>query len=63
MAIGASHLGASFVTGIDIDTDALNIAQENVENCEADVELIQGDIMNFNSFFKQKKFFDTVIMV
>lgn len=64
LAIGASLLGASYVTAIDIDEEAIEIAQENLENCEVEnIEFILGDITNFKKFFKQRRFFDTVIMV
>jgi len=44
LAIGAALLGASTVLGIEIDKDAIRIAQENARLLGADVEFINADI-------------------
>ncbi|MFQ6095933.1 MAG: METTL5 family protein [Candidatus Bathyarchaeia archaeon] len=44
LAISASLLGARFVVGVDIDRDAVNVAEENVEAAGAEVEFVIGDI-------------------
>jgi putative methylase len=44
LAIGAALLGASTVRGIEIDNDAIRIAQENARLLGADVEFINGNI-------------------
>ena len=44
LAISASLLGARFVVGVDIDGEAVKVAEENVDAVNAAVELIIGDI-------------------
>jgi len=44
LAIGAALLGASTVRGIEIDKDAIRIAQENARLLGADVEFVNADI-------------------
>jgi len=44
LAIGAALLGAASVRGIEIDTEAIRIAQENARLLDADVEFINADI-------------------
>lgn len=44
LAIGAALLGAGTVRGIEIDKDAIRIAQENAQLLGADVEFINADI-------------------
>lgn len=44
LAIGASLLGAASVTGIEIDADAITVAEENANLLEADVEFIRADV-------------------
>ncbi|KAJ2539398.1 hypothetical protein EV175_006349, partial [Coemansia sp. RSA 1933] len=51
LSIAASMMGASHVLGIDVDTDALEIAQDNVEVFELGdiIDLVQGSISEQNS--------------
>jgi predicted RNA methylase len=67
LSIGAYFLDAASVTGIDIDMDALNIATENAQNVEADIEFVHIDVLQFENILKkfknEKKIFDTVVMV
>lgn len=44
LAIGASLLGAASVRGIEIDKDAIQIAQENARLLGADVEFVHADV-------------------
>jgi putative methylase len=44
LAIAASLLGASWVVGVDLDEDAVQIARKNVEKVGASVDLFVGDI-------------------
>lgn len=45
LTIGAALLGASYVLGIDIDQDALDICQENIEIYDLEtIDLLQLDI-------------------
>ena len=59
-------LGASFVTGFDIDDDALSVFRENAEGFEIDnYDLIRADV-NSEDFAgagsRLRKAFDTVVM-
>jgi putative methylase len=56
LAIGASLLGASEVIGLDIDDQALHVAEENARQLGAEVRLLH---MKINEF--QEKV-DTVVM-
>lgn len=55
LAIGASKLQAN-VVAIEKDSDALEVARENVDETGADVDFIEGDIE------KVSESFDTVVM-
>eukprot|EP00056_Hartaetosiga_gracilis_P010625 m.158563 g.158563 ORF g.158563 m.158563 type:complete len:209 (-) comp13355_c0_seq1:3077-3703(-) len=44
LSIGCAILGSSFTVGFDIDSDALDLARENVDDMEVDVELVQADV-------------------
>lgn len=44
LAISASLLGAEFVVGVDIDKDAVRVAEENAESTGAEVEFAVGDL-------------------
>ena len=52
------------VTGFDIDTDALNIAQDNLLelDCADRVDLVLGDILQLQKSNQLKGYFDTVVM-
>jgi len=56
LAISASLLGARFVVGVDIDRDAVKVAEENAETAGADVQYIIGDLSSVAGHF------DTAIM-
>ena len=53
LAIGAAMLGASDVVGIDVDPDALEVAQRNLVELEAEeeVDLILADVARVPSMF------------
>lgn len=61
LAIGASLLGATAVTGIEIDPGAVQVAQENAGILEADVTFIAADV-NDPSLPERLGGVDTVIM-
>eukprot|EP00271_Cylindrocystis_brebissonii_P016582 TRINITY_DN4044_c0_g1_i2.p1 TRINITY_DN4044_c0_g1~~TRINITY_DN4044_c0_g1_i2.p1 ORF type:complete len:222 (-),score=47.94 TRINITY_DN4044_c0_g1_i2:1477-2142(-) len=44
LGIGAAMLGAEHVMGVDIDEDALSIAQENCAEMEVHMDLLLGDV-------------------
>uniref|UniRef100_A0ACD6AAN6 Uncharacterized protein n=1 Tax=Avena sativa TaxID=4498 RepID=A0ACD6AAN6_AVESA len=48
LAIASALLDAEHVTGIDIDLQSLELAQENATDLELDIDLIQCDIKNLN---------------
>jgi len=56
LAIGASNLGASQITAIDIDSAAIEVARENAETAKANIDWIVGDLEAIHGEF------DTVIM-
>src|SRR2546425_2102725 len=56
LAIGAALMGAEEVVGVDVDQRALELARENAETAEAQVEWVQSDIEKIN------RKFDAVIM-
>jgi putative methylase len=61
LAIGAALLGAGAVTGIEIDKDALTVAQENAALLNVEVEFIGADVRE--SWCRDRiGTFDTVIM-
>jgi len=61
LSIGSVMLGAGFVTGFDIDNDALELFAENIAEFEMDnLDLIQIDIKNIGEGWKKR--YDTVIM-
>jgi putative methylase len=59
-AIGSTLLGASRVTGTDIDRDALLVAERNAEQMNVEVEFVRGDIAD-QAFLASLGHFDTVI--
>ena len=44
LAIGAKLMGAGSVTGIDIDREAVKIAQENADSLSLDVSFVAGHV-------------------
>ena len=56
LAIGASNLGASQITAIDIDSAAIEVARENAETAKSNIDWIVGDLEAIHGEF------DTVIM-
>lgn len=61
LSIGSVMLGAGFVTGFDLDPDALELFAQNIEDFEMDnVDLINMDVKNIGEGWENK--FDTVIM-
>ena len=44
LGIGAQIFGSAYTMGIDIDLDALNVARQNIEDFEVDVELVQANV-------------------
>jgi len=62
LSIGCVMLGAASVTGIDIDEDALAIAQQNVTDFEMEesIELVVGSMAQAGNMFREK--FDVVVM-
>uniref|UniRef100_A0ABZ3NNJ6 Methyltransferase-like protein 5 n=1 Tax=Rattus norvegicus TaxID=10116 RepID=A0ABZ3NNJ6_RAT len=61
LSIGAAMLGAGLCVGFDIDEDALEIFNKNVEEFElTNVDMIQCDVYSLSS--RMSKLFDTVIM-
>lgn len=64
LAIGTVMMGASIAFGFDIDSDALQICQENLEELEVpSIELIQTDVKLLGGDqSKFHKFFDTVVL-
>lgn len=46
LAIGAKLMGAGSVTGIDIDREAVKIAQENADSLSLDIGFVAGRVNN-----------------
>lgn len=62
LSIGAVMMGSSYVLGVDIDDDALNICKTNVEEFEIDnIDLVQQDITTASGDVSRLKV-DTVVM-
>ncbi|KAF8393399.1 hypothetical protein HHK36_021643 [Tetracentron sinense] len=59
LGLAAALLGAEYVSGIDIDSQSLEIASQNAEDLELDINLIQCDIRNLGW---RGKIVDTVVM-
>ena len=68
LSIASVMLGAESVTGVEIDTDAISIFQENIEDIgldESAIDIVQTDIcndVNCNTSPLREKSFDTVVM-
>lgn len=63
LGIGSVLLGASYVLGVDIDEEALQISTSNIEQFElCDIDLVQCDVKSLPQVLEGKSKFDTVIM-
>mmetsp|Transcript_22806 Transcript_22806/g.36404 ORF Transcript_22806/g.36404 Transcript_22806/m.36404 type:complete len:213 (-) Transcript_22806:1079-1717(-) len=62
LAIAAQVMGSGYTLGVDIDTDALAIAQENVDELEVDVDFINANLLEDGPFPLLARKFDTVVM-
>lgn len=64
LSVGAAMIGSEHVVGFDIDADALEIAQKNLEECEleSNVEFIQCDVKQIDFILTEENLFDIVIM-
>lgn len=61
LSLGAKMLGAEYVVGFEIDSDAIDIQYRNCSDIELFVEIIQCDVLQYLPG-KFEKYFDTVIM-
>ena len=62
LSIGSIMLGAEFVVGLEIDSDAIEICQENISDFEIDnIDIIQTDV-SLDVPPQMAKKFDTVIL-
>nr|CAG4637295.1 EOG090X0BVL [Ceriodaphnia reticulata]SVE73150.1 EOG090X0BVL [Ceriodaphnia reticulata] len=63
LGIGSVLMGASYVLGVDVDEEALQISTSNINQFElTDIDLIQCDVKDLPSVLERKAKFDTVIM-
>jgi len=63
LSVGASMLGASYVLGVDVDEDALEICSSNLEEFEmTNVDLLQSDVTSLLGQTRLYGSFDTVVM-
>ncbi|KAH3768003.1 phosphatidylinositol-3,5-bisphosphate 5-phosphatase [Pelomyxa schiedti] len=63
LTVGSLLLESSFTVGIDIDSNALSVAQSNCEEFDiTNVDFVQGDVVAGLDFMRNRKSFDTVIM-
>lgn len=70
LSIGCAMLGAGFVTGFDIDDDAIAVCKNNLDDFDIDfADVVQCDVLKLcdddddsdgNRRFRKK--FDTVVM-
>jgi len=61
LAMGCAMLGAGFVTGFDVDPDALDLVNENREDFEVDnIDCVNIDVKNIGEGWNDR--FDTVVM-
>jgi len=59
--VGCAFLGAGFVTGFDVDMDALQLLNSNIEDFEVDnIDCVNLNVQNIGEGWN--KLFDTVIM-
>ncbi|GAA0185846.1 hypothetical protein LIER_33134 [Lithospermum erythrorhizon] len=59
LGLAAALLGAEHVIGVDIDADSLEIAYENADDLEVDMEFVQSDL---KSLRWGDRIVDTVVM-
>eukprot|EP00123_Amoebidium_parasiticum_P021727 comp7262_c0_seq1/m.2967 comp7262_c0_seq1/g.2967 ORF comp7262_c0_seq1/g.2967 comp7262_c0_seq1/m.2967 type:complete len:211 (-) comp7262_c0_seq1:430-1062(-) len=57
LGIGATLMGSGHTVGFDIDTDALDIARDNIEEMEIPVDLVNADVLSLPAVRQ----FDTII--
>lgn len=63
LGIGSVLLGASYVLGVDIDEEALQISTSNISQFElSEINLLQADVKLLPQMLEGTKKFDTVIM-
>ncbi|KAB7499059.1 Methyltransferase-like protein 5 [Armadillidium nasatum] len=61
LSIGSALLGAGCVMGFEIDSDAIEKFQENIEGFElGNIEIIQTDVLSLPDYWKGT--FDTVVL-
>jgi len=61
LSVGAVMLGAAYVTGFDVDMDALDLFQNNVTEFDIDnIDIVQCDVKNIDTVIQGK--FDTIVM-
>lgn len=61
LSLGAKMLGAEYVVGFEMDSDAVSIQYNNCNDLELFVEVVQCDVLQYLPG-KFEKYFDTVIM-
>jgi putative methylase len=61
LAIGAALLGAEHVTGVEIDEQAVRVAEANAELLDADVTFVASDVRD-PGFFEKTSPCDTIVM-
>nr|WP_321351050.1 METTL5 family protein [uncultured Methanoregula sp.] len=61
LAIGAALLGAEHVTGVEIDEQAIRVAEANAELLDADVTFVASDVRD-PGFFEKTSPCDTIVM-
>ncbi|KAK9715362.1 hypothetical protein RND81_06G159900 [Saponaria officinalis] len=59
LGIAAALLGSDHVVGFDVDSESLEIAYQNAEDLELDINFVQSDIRNVEF---RGKVIDTVVM-
>ena len=63
LGIGALLMGSSYVLGVDVDEEALQISNSNISQFElTEIDLIQCDVKELPQMLEGKLKFDTVIM-
>lgn len=63
LGIGSALLGATYVLGVDIDEEALQISTSNINQFElSEVDLVQCDVRSLPQLLSEHSKFDTVIM-